>query len=108
MTEEEILGQIVQMLEVNSVHVDRIVERIPWGRRTSTPGIPDLLCRFRTYDRGTVVFFIEVKRPGAHRRPAQVDWIRQANEDGVIAFFAEGWPDVVSELSSHGITIRVK
>src|SRR5512139_2740399 len=120
MTEEDILGVIVQMLELNGARVFRIVERIPWGRKTSTPGIPDLMGWFTgpravlTGDDGKPIdepfsfysrhFFIEVKRPGGPRRPAQVAWIEQAQRDGVIAFFAEGWPDVVTELGKYGIT----
>lgn len=114
-TEEHIVKEIIQMLELNGAHVDRLVERIPWGRKTSTPGIPDLCVRFpinhpasweSTLD--PVQAWIEVKVPGGHRRPAQVAWIEQAQRDGVLATFAESWGDVVRYFEGHGIVLKIK
>jgi hypothetical protein len=126
-TEEMIVKEIMAMLSYNRAKVFRIRERIPWGRTTSTPGIPDLFgwwstkhhepthiqlakcgedCIGLTTIDGCIPFFIEVKRPGGSRRPAQIAWIKEAQEDGVIAFFAEGWADVVREMAGYGIALK--
>ena len=41
-TEEDVISAIRAVLEINGARVHRVVERIPWGRKTSEPGIPDL------------------------------------------------------------------
>lgn len=115
LTEEHVIRAIVQGLSVNRAKVHRIVERIPWGKKTSTPGIPDLVGwwpnkheatrpEWYTVEAGRV-FFIEVKKPGGQRRPAQIAWIEEAKRDGMIAFFAESWNDVVAEFARHGIKL---
>lgn len=118
-TEEDIVGQIRTYLEMNGARVNRIVERIPYGRRTSEPGIPDLI-GWGNWNRLFVdgkeivgfgnffptVFFIEVKRPGGKHRPAQEAWIARAREDGILAFFAESLDDVKREFEMVGITLR--
>lgn len=116
LTEEDVVGQIRSFLELNGARVHRIVERIPWGRKTSTPGIPDIIGWMpRGRSTGNEInpflgsaksFYIEVKRPGGKRRPAQTTWISDAVNDGVLAFFAESVDDVVNAFASHGIYLR--
>lgn len=116
-SENDVLEEIMIRLSANGARVNRIVERIPWGRTTSTPGIPDLVFWFRPGTmiecppgiipvRPPVFGFIEVKKPGGLRRPAQLRWILEAQNDGVIAFFAESWADCVSEFKKHGVVLK--
>lgn len=121
-SEEDVLGAIRTLLEANGARVHRIVERIPWGKTTSTPGIPDLMGwmkrpvfdiipedyhTFRQRETSIIVpFFIEVKRPGGKLRPAQAAWIEQAKADGVIAFKAESVEEMVREFGKYGIEIK--
>jgi len=104
LTEEDVLIAIRQYLELNGARVFRVVERIPWGRRQSEPGIPDLFCWFKGIE--ARVAFIEVKKPGGKRSANQINWINQAVEDGVIAFFAESVEDVRREMLINGIQLR--
>lgn len=126
LTENDVLSAIRSLLELNGARVHRIVERIPWGKTTSTPGIPDLngyWPRIRQMNHGYVSFqqdghphirgdkscchfWIEVKRPGGKLRPAQAIWLAQAELDGVIAFKAESVEEMVSEFKKHGIEIK--
>lgn len=55
-----------------------------------------------------VIAFIEVKRKGGKLRPAQEAFIDRANRDGVLAFKAECWADVVSEFRMAGIALKVR
>jgi len=116
-SENDVLGAIRQLLELNGFRVWRIVERIPWGRTKSEPGIPDLAGYFRhgfTCHSGKdcrplwiqIPFYIEVKKPGGKLRPAQEAWLARANEDGVIAFKAESVEECVSEFKKYGIEIK--
>lgn len=119
MTEEDVLGQIRQLLECNGARVYRIIERIPWGKTKSEGGIPDLDCWFpkgspllrdsvwREISMQTAVHFkIEVKRPGGRLRPKQTTYIAQANDDGVIAFKAESVEGMVAGFKKYGIEIK--
>lgn len=126
LTEEMVIGQIRQLLELNGARVHRIVERIPWGKRTSTPGIPDIAGWFPRGARvrclnvfplsdnpGRIItipaicsFWIEVKRPGGKHRPAQTAWIEAARQDGVIAFFADSVEAMVAGFKEFGIEIK--
>lgn len=99
-TEEHVLREIVQRLAFNKIKTWRIVERIPWGKTTSTPGLPDLYCR-----RGNFHFWIEVKKPGGKLRPAQETFIREAEADMTCAFKAERWEDVVEGLAKWGFSV---
>lgn len=111
-TEADVQSQIIALLELNGAHVDVIVERIPWGRKTSTPGLPDLVGWF--YAKPGVVyvdpsprhFFIEVKRPGGKLRPAQAAWLEKAQRDGVIAFKAESVEEMVAEFKKYGVEVK--
>lgn len=112
-TENDVLGAIRNLLELNGARVHRIVERIPWGKTKSEGGIPDLfgwinsthLCGdgCYVYPRG---FFIEVKKPGGKLRPAQAAWIQRAQADGVVAFKAESVEEMVSQFKKYGIDIK--
>lgn len=110
-TEEMVIKEIVARLAYAGARAHRIVERIPWGRTTSTPGLPDLWCyfyRLPVAHPGLILpiqFWIETKRPGGKRRPSQIAWIEAAQRDGVIAFFAESWADVHRELAARGIEV---
>lgn len=100
--ESDVVGAIRNLLELNGAKIFPIIERIPWGRTVSTPGIPDLHGRFP----GPTQFWIEVKRPGGKRRPAQIEWIEDAKRDGVIAFFADSVEAMVEGFSEYGIHIK--
>jgi hypothetical protein len=118
-SEEDVVGQIRSMLEVNGARVFRVVERIPWGRKKSEAGIPDLFLWFpaRTVEvndnssmaknKRPIIAFIEVKRKGGKLRPHQAMFIDRANEDGVIAFKAESWDECAAEFRRYGIQLRV-
>lgn len=115
-TEDDVLGAIRSILELNCARVHRIVERIPWGRKTSEKGIPDLFGWWPEHRKPNVPdgfveglpihFFIEVKRPGGKLRPAQSAWIALARADGVIAFKAESVEEMVLEFKKYGIEIK--
>lgn len=113
-TEADVQSQIIAILELNGAHVDVIVERIPWGRKTSTPGLPDLVGwwpRAHSFSSGVMrccptVFFIEVKRPGGKLRPAQERWLAAARTDGIIAFKAESIDEMVSEFKKYGVEVK--
>lgn len=104
-TEDDILGACRSLLELNGARVHRIVERIPWGKRTSTPGIPDLTGWF-CGPHAPLHFWIEVKKPGGRHRPAQDMWIARARADGVIAFFAESVDQMVEGFKQFGIQLK--
>lgn len=128
--EEHIINEIITRLWWNKIKVFRIRERIPdprWAKnkqKLSAKGIPDLIgwakrnlqykCMLPHHGEPcggnlTVVtpvpLYIEVKRPGGGRRPAQLQFIEEAKADGCIAFFAESWEDVVREFESIGISL---
>lgn len=114
MNEEDVVIQIRAMLELNGARVHRIVERIPWGKTTSTPGMPDLVgwwpaSHVHCIRRASlpIHFFIEVKRFGGKLRPAQVAWLNQAQADRVIAFKAESWKECMAEFEKNGIVLEV-
>jgi len=108
--EEDVVKQIVQGLRVNGIAIFR--EIIPrFGSVTGSDrleaGHPDLHGWFkRGPSFAPVPVYIEVKAPGRHKkRPAQIEFITRAKADGCIAFFAQGWDDVVREFHNFGITL---
>jgi hypothetical protein len=114
-SENDVLGAIRSLLEANGARVHRIVERIPWGKTTSTPGVPDLygywpkkaiLGEGKKVVYAMIHFWIEVKKPGGKLRPAQVAWITQAQADGVICFMADSVEMMVEQFKSYGIEIK--
>lgn len=118
-TENDVLGAIRTLLEANGARVFRVVERIPWGKTKSEPGIPDLIViwpeKIVRYEkpfpteiisRTSIVSFVEVKRPGGKLRPAQKLWIEQAQADGVICFMADSVEAMVSEFKKYGIEVK--
>lgn len=118
LTEENVVNEIMTRLTYAGATVWRLPERIPRlnksGRRgrLSTPGIPDVTGWFAkpTLTHPGLVFplhfFIEVKKPGGKRRPAQIAWIEAAQRDRVLAFFAESWENVITEFRNRGIEVR--
>jgi hypothetical protein len=111
-TEEDIAGAMTTLLELNGARVFPIIERIPWGRKTSTPGMPDLygyFYRLPMEHPGLVLpihWWVEVKRPGGKRRPAQIAWIDERRRDGVIAFFADSVEAMVKGFAEYGIILK--
>lgn len=118
LTEEHVLKEIVTRLWLEAkIRVARINCPVKGKVRPNEPGIPDLIgwlpntmnCeikfsptrRFLT----AVPLYIEVKRPGGVRRPAQELFIADARKDGCVAFFAESWTDVLRELYEAGIKL---
>ncbi len=110
--EEDVVEEITTRLWLQyRIKVWRVRERIPGvGVAPSTAGIPDLIGYFIKTDWSpnvTVPFYIEVKRPGGARRPAQIRFIEDARSDGCVAFFAECWGDVVREMNDQcGIKLK--
>jgi hypothetical protein len=111
-TEEHVFNACRALLELNGARVYRIVERIPWGRKKSEPGLPDCLGwwalekhEWHELHDGRV-FFIEFKKPGGKKRPAQIRWIEQARADGVIAFFADSVEAMVKGFAEFGIKLK--
>lgn len=120
MTEEDVLGQIRAFLEFNGARVFRVIERVPKCYRcglwlgSSERGHADLEGwwpiktlnqRLDFGDGKPIHFFIEVKKLGGKRRPAQEAWIRQAQEDGVIAFFADSVEETIKRFKDYGIVL---
>ena len=113
-SEEDVFKACRQLLELNGARLFRIVERIPWGKTTSEPGLPDsfgwfppkLINAVDNFKSSPVHFYIEFKRPGGRLRPAQVEWLDRAREDGVIAFMADSVNCMVREFKKFGISIK--
>lgn len=110
-TEEQVLKEIVQRLWLQArIRLWRI--NCPAGGkvRPNEPGIPDLMgwLRFTTATPcvHTVPLYIEVKRPGGAKRPAQILFIDEAVKAGCAAFFAFSWADVVRNLKRFGIDLK--
>lgn len=115
-TENDILGAIRSILEMNGARVFRAVERVPKCYRcgcylgSSERGLPDLygyFYKFVIINPGFPThFFIEVKRKGGKLRPAQAAWIAQAQADGIIAFKADSVEEMVAEFKQRGIVVK--
>ena len=115
--EEHVVKEIVERLWFQArIKMWRVRERIPGRGAPSTPGIPDLIGWAPPHQekitngiktiRPVLPLFIEVKRPGGARRPAQESFIEEARSCGCAAFFAESWADVVRELGNFGIQLK--
>ena len=117
-SEDDVVRQIMSGLAACGAKVYRHKERIPrrqGDKNLSTAGIPDLFgwipagCRFLSPDLQKhgipIPLYIEVKKPGGEHRASQDKWVADAREDNVIAFFAESWADVQTELMKHGICL---
>lgn len=80
--------------------------------KPNVSGIPDLMGWVSVYppegfdNKMPIPLYIEVKRPGGARRPAQERFIDEARLGGCCAFFAESWADVVKNLSEVGIKLE--
>lgn len=113
--EEMVLREIVERLWWAKIPVYRINCPVGGKVRPNEAGIPDLMGWIpstildaevmprTTYSKP---LFIEVKRPGGVRRPAQVRFIDGAKSDGCVAFFAESWDDVVKNFRLCGLEIK--
>lgn len=113
--EEDVVEEVTTRLWWQyKIKVWRVRERIPGAGALSIAGIPDLigwLAPDRPTGPGSTPLnarplFIEVKRPGGARRPAQIQFIAAARSDGCVAFFAESWEQCVEELNSYGIQLK--
>lgn len=102
LTEEDVVAEIIQRLTWNQIKVYRIAERIPgMSKRLSTPGLPDLFVMVNGK-----VLFLEVKRRGGVRRPAQIRFMDEAKSEKVPAGFVECWTDVVRLFSENVIELK--
>ena len=116
-TEEMVLKEIVDRLWFQAkIRVVRINCAVGGKVRPNEAGIPDLtgwiprIVEAYTVSglkKWAIPLYIEVKRPGGARRPAQIRFIEDAKAGGCAAFFAECWLDVVRELYSFGIKLKV-
>ena len=116
--EEGVVLAITQFLQLNGAKVHRVVERIPWGKRTSEAGIPDLFgwwprghyqskLQENLYGPGPLHFHIEVKKPGKKPTPVQMEWMKTAAVDGVVVLWADSVEMMVLEFRrSYGIVLR--
>ncbi len=116
--EEHVVTEIMARLLWAKIKVFRVRERIPgMSKNLSTPGLPDIVgwIPAKVWDEAhynvlpipsAVPLYIEAKRPGGVRRPAQIRFINEATQDGCVAFFAESWDDVVREFKTVGITLN--
>lgn len=109
--EEGVVLACTQLLQLNGARVHRVVERIPWGKRKSEAGIPDLFGWFSPPGIGMakgkpVHFYLEVKAPGKKLRKAQVDWITLALADNVIVLWADSVEAMVTNFGNFGIYLR--
>lgn len=109
MTEEHVVRQITEGLWLHGVKVHRINQPVGGLTRQNVPGIPDLVgwipYKGNEAGRSAMPLYIEVKRPGGARRPAQILFIEEAKRDGCVAFFAESWDDVVGNFAALGIAL---
>lgn len=110
--ERHVVREIVERLWLQArIKMWVVRERIPGVGQPSTAGIPDLIGwipgpKFSDQVQLAMPLFIEVKRPGGARRPAQEAFIAEARAGGCVAFFAESWDDVVKELSVVGVQLK--
>jgi hypothetical protein len=105
--EEHVLREIVGRLWLQAkIKMWRINQPVGGKTRQNEAGIPDLMGWVSYYVqkkdgmlcKHTVPLFIEVKRPGGARRPAQIRFIDEAKAGGCVAGFCESWEDVVKLL----------
>lgn len=78
-------------VQQNVSGIPDLIGFIPWRTPLRAPCVPN-------YMKSALPLFIEVKRPGGHRRFYQERFIEEARAGGAIAFFAESWADVCKEL----------
>jgi hypothetical protein len=114
-SEEIILKEIVARLWLQAkIKVWRINCPVGGKVRPNEPGIPDLVgyipstLEYYAPDGKknlAIPLYIEVKRPGGARRPAQERFIAEAKAAGCAAFFSESWLDVVRELYPFGLKL---
>lgn len=113
--EEHVLKEIVDRLWLQArIKVWRVNCPVGGKVRPNESGIPDLLgyipSKLEYYTpegirKLSLPLYIEVKRPGGVRRPAQESFIKEASEAGCVAFFAESWFDVIRELFKVGVKL---
>jgi len=113
--EDDVLGEIRQMLELNGARVFRAIERVPKCYRCgnwmgiSEPGTPDLSGYFYRDHVTPVPFWFEVKRPKKNeKRAAQIARIEQMKADRCCAAIVESWAQVLEALDDHLIPAKVR
>lgn len=114
MSEEDVLSQIRQMLEINGARVFRLVERVPKCYRcgcwlgVSERSLPDLTGYFHKDGAITMPFWFEVKKRKGVRRPGQVAWMEQYRSEGGCGAIVESWDEVRQELERKGLEVKVQ
>lgn len=112
LTEEHVVLEIMQRIGFEGISIWRINCPVGGKVRPNVPGIPDLIGYVSAVNgttgirQSTIPLYIEVKRPGGARRPAQELFIAKAKADGCCAFFAESWSDCVKEFKAIGIELK--
>lgn len=109
--EEHIVKEIINRLWWAKIRVHRVNCPVGGKVQPNEAGLPDLAGWLPSRRdvlglvHRAVPLYIEVKRPSGVRRPEQVCFIEEAKKDGCIAFFAESWDDVVSNLKEAGVEL---
>lgn len=109
--ERHVVKEIVERLWYQAKIKVKVINQ-PYAGKTpqNVSGIPDLVgwiprkLLLPLPDSGVsraIPVYIEVKRPGGVRRPAQILFIEEARADGCVAFFAESWADVMREMNEQ-------
>lgn len=113
--EEDVLGQIRTMLELNGAKVFRAIERVPKCYRcgqwlgASEAGTPDLSGIFKRNDDHPIPFWFEVKRPKKNaKRAAQIARIAELRAAGGCAAIVESWGQVLQALDDYLIPVKVR
>lgn len=115
--ERHIEREIITRLWLQArIKVWKINQPVAGKTAQNEPGIPDLMGwlpfapneGMRGVPQGNrpLPLYIEVKRLGGVRRPAQERFIQEARAGGCAAFFAYSWADVVRELEKFGVSLR--
>ena len=107
-TEEDVISAGRALLEFNGASFHRVRERIPWGKTTSEPGIPDTFFSWPEPHPYAVygTCWWEAKRPGKKATEIQKAWLDRAFHEGQVAFEADSVEAMVKALAFFGIEIK--
>lgn len=106
--EEDVITAGLSLLAMNGASTHRVRERIPWGRTTSEPGIPDTFFWWPRPHEYSIygTCWWEAKKPGKKATPIQRAWLDRAVSDGLVAFEADSVEALTERLLEFGIKIK--